>query len=89
MAHSGRERHRDRDAGRRQWDDGEPAPANRVFRLTDDQRQRIAKELQHLDAARRAIEQQQDPANRDIVRELRAAADAIFDLLNDLDEIDG
>jgi DNA-binding PadR family transcriptional regulator len=88
MAHSDRERHRDRDAGRRHLDgDDSPAP-NRVFRLTDDQRQQIAQLLRHIDEARRALEHQQNPDNREIIRDLRASADQIYDLLNDLEETD-
>jgi hypothetical protein len=86
MGRSGRERHRDRDPGRRQFDeDGAPA-SNRVFRMTDAERQEIAKSLRYIDEARRALESQQNPANREIIRELRASADQIFDVLNDLDE---
>jgi len=86
MGRSGRERHRDRDPGRRQFDeDGTPA-SNRVFRMTDAERQEIAKSLRYIDEARRALESQQNPANREIIRELRASADQIFDVLNDLDE---
>jgi len=86
MGHSGKERHRDRDAGRRQLDDAEPRPANRVFRMTDAERQQIAKSLRYIDEARNALESQQHPANREIIRELRASADQIFDALNDLEE---
>jgi hypothetical protein len=86
MAQSGRERHRDRDPGRRSWDDLESPAENRVFRLTDDQRQIIADHLRHIDEARLAIEKRHDAANREIIRALRGSADAIFDLLNDLDE---
>jgi len=86
MAQSGRERHRDRDPGHRQWvTDQTPAP-NRAFRMTDDQRQKVAKSLRRIDDARRVLEQQQNAANREIIRELRASADAIFDIINDLEE---
>ena len=88
MAQSGRERHRDREAGRRQFDEGEPpSSADRVFRMTDAQRQQVAKCLRFIDEARRALESQQNPDNREIIRELRASADQIFDLLSDLDEL--
>jgi hypothetical protein len=88
MAHSGRERHRDREPGRRQDDaDGTAAP-NRVFRMTDAERQQIAKFLRHIDEARRTLERQQNPDNREIIRELRASADQIFDVLNGLPETD-
>ena len=85
MAHSGRQRHRDRDPGRRR-DGGELPPAHRTFRVTDAQRQQIAKSLRYIDEARRAIERQENPDNREIVRELRASADRIFDILSDLEE---
>ena len=60
----------------------------RVFRMTDVQRQQIAKALRYVDQARRALESQQHPVNREIIREMRASADKIFDVLNDLDEAD-
>ena len=88
MAQSGRERHRDRDPGRRQLDDSEPPDVNRVFRITEPERQEIAKSLRLIDEARRALEAQQNPDNREIIRELRASADHIFDLLNQLEETD-
>jgi hypothetical protein len=87
MARSGRERHRDRDPGRR-LDETELPSAHRVFRMTDDQRQRVAKCLRYIDEARRALESQQNPDNREIIRELKASADQIFDLLSDLEETD-
>ena len=89
MAQSGRHRHRDRDPGHRSWDDLESSPEHRVFRLTDDQRQTIAGHLRHIDEARLAIEKRHDAANRDVIRALRLSADAIFDLLNDLEETGG
>jgi hypothetical protein len=95
VAHSGRQRHRDRDPGWQQRrdplsiDERDAAPANRLFRITDAERQQIAKYLEYIDDARRALEGQQNRDNREIIRELRASADAIFDLLNDLEEIDG
>ena len=54
--------------------------------MTDAERQDIAKSLRYIDEARRALESQQNPANREIIRELRASADHIFDVLNDLEE---
>jgi DNA-binding PadR family transcriptional regulator len=89
MAQSGRERHRDRDAGRRSWDDLESPVGDRVFVLTDEQRQTIARHLRHIDEARRTIEKRHDAANREVIRALRMSADAIFDLLNDLEETGG
>ena len=87
MTQSGRQRHRDRDPGWRR-DDREWASAHRAFRMTDDERQQIAKSLRYIDEARRAIERQENPDNREIIRELRASADRIFDILNDLEETD-
>jgi hypothetical protein len=87
MTHSGRERHRDRDGRKRELVD-EPAAAGRVFRITDEERQAIAECLRYIDEARREIQNQQDAANREIIRELKASADRIFELINDLEEID-
>lgn len=56
--------------------------------MTDDQRQEVAKCLRFIDEARGALERQENAENRQIVRGLRASADQIFDLLNDLEEID-
>jgi hypothetical protein len=56
--------------------------------MTDAQRQQVAKCLRYIDEARGALERQENPDNREIIRELRASADHIFDLLNDLDETD-
>jgi hypothetical protein len=85
MAQSGRERHRDRDPGRRQFDETAPE-IDRIFRMTEAERQQIAKHLRYIDDARRALEGQQNPDNREIIRELRASADHIFDLLNGLED---
>jgi len=90
MAQSGRKRHRDRDPGRRHLDgqlnEGQPPSAARVFRMTEAQRQQVAKCLRYIDEARRALERQENPENREIIRELRASADRIFDLLSELEE---
>lgn len=56
--------------------------------MTDGQRQQVAKCLRYIDEARRALERQENPDNREIIRELRASADHIFDVLNHLEEID-
>ncbi len=88
MAWSGREKPRDREPGRRRTDEPELRPSSRVFRMTGLQREQIARSLRHIDAARDALEEQQDPKNRLIIRELRASADRIFDLLNGLGELD-
>jgi DNA-binding PadR family transcriptional regulator len=87
VGHSRRERHRDRDPGRRQAAEDEPPRPDRVFRLTHDQREEIAKSLRYIDAARQALEHQQNADNREIIRELRASANRIFDLLNGLEEL--
>jgi hypothetical protein len=86
MAHSGRERHRDRDERRRDIED-EPQAVNRVFRISDGERQDIAKCLRYIDDSRRALQEQQNPDNREIIRELRASADRIFAVINGLEEI--
>jgi hypothetical protein len=86
MAHSGRLRHRDRETRRREAED-EPPPTGRVFRITDVTRQEIAKCLRYIDEARRLLQDQQNPDNREIIRELKASADRIFTLINDLEEI--
>lgn len=56
--------------------------------MTDAERQRVAKCLRYIDEARRAIERQEHPDNREIIREIRASADHIFDVLSGLEEID-
>ena len=56
--------------------------------MTDAQRQQVAKYLRYIDEARRALERQENPDNREIIRELRASADRIFDILSDLEETD-
>jgi hypothetical protein len=88
MAHSNRERHRDRDPGRRQFDEDEPATGDRVFRIGERDREDIAESLRAVDEARRLLESQHNAVNRDIVRTLRAAADEIYDVINKLEEID-
>ena len=88
MGHSGRERHRDRDPGRRKTADDEVAVPSRAFHISDGDRQEIARCLRFIDEARQALERQMNAQNREIIRELRASADRIFDLLNDLEEID-
>jgi hypothetical protein len=66
-------------------DEEQPASA-RVFQITDAERQKIAKCLRYIDDARRAIERQHDADNREIIRELRASADQIFELISGLEE---
>jgi hypothetical protein len=66
--------------------ESDPPAIDRVFRITDAQRQQVARSLRYIDEARRALERQHNPDNREIVRELSASADAIFELINDLEE---
>ena len=88
MAQTGRERHRDRDSGRRLLAGDGPSSPHRSFRISEGQRQRIAAEcLRYIDEARRALQDQQNPDNREIIRELRASADRIFDTMNGLEEL--
>ena len=87
MAHSRRDRHRDQDTRRRDFDE-EPPAIGRVFRITDTERQEIAKCLRYIDEARRVLQSQENPDNREIIRELRASADRIFVLINELEEIE-
>jgi len=56
--------------------------------MTDAQRQQVATSLRYIDEARRALARQENPDNREIIRELRASADRMFDILNDLEETD-
>jgi hypothetical protein len=86
MAHSGRERHRDREPGRKLGDE-EPIGTDRVFRMTDVQRQLVAKYLRVVDEARRTLERQHNAENRTLIRALKTSADAIFDVINELDEL--
>jgi hypothetical protein len=62
--------------------------ADRQFRITDAERQLIVKALRLIDEARLALVEQQNRENREIIRELKASADRIFDVLNELEEID-
>ena len=88
MSSSGRDRHRDRDPGnRRAAEPVEPAK-DRVFTMTEEQRRSVADSLRRIDEAREQIEAQQKRENRQIVRDLKASADHIFDVLNELDETD-
>ena len=87
MSSSGKPRHRDREPGRREDEDALVAPRDRDFRLPDAERQEIAKALRYIDDARRALEAQQNPDNREIIRELKASADRIYDLINGLEEV--
>ena len=88
MASTDRERHRDRHPSPRQMDDAAEAhDPRRTFRITNEEREKIAKALRYIDEARMAIADQQNRENREIVRELQASADDIFDVLNGLEEI--
>jgi hypothetical protein len=86
MAQSGRQRHRDREPGLRHLEEPAPLAVNRVFRMTEPERQKIARYLRCIDDARRTLESQHSPDNRTVVRDLRAAADRIYDLINELAE---
>jgi cell division septum initiation protein DivIVA len=88
VGHSGKTRHRDREPSLRHFDAIDPPSANRVFRIADAEREQIAECLRYIDEARRALESQQNPDNRDIIRELKASADRIYDLINELEETD-
>ena len=55
--------------------------------MTDAERQQVAKCLRYIDEARRALERQQNPDNREIIRELRTSADRIFEVIDDLEEL--
>ena len=87
MASSGKARHRDREPGHRESDAFDTRQTDRVFKITDEQREIIAESLRLIDEAREQLEAQQNRANREIIRELRASADRIFDLINDLEEL--
>ncbi len=89
MAHSGRTRHRDRDAGLRQFDVAEVPAVDRRFRITDAKRQEIAAYLRQIDETRSALQNQHNAANRLLIRNLKAAADGIYDVINELEEIEG
>jgi len=79
--------HRSGDVRRREVNEDEPLSPHRVFRMTDAERQKIAKALRYIDEARRTLQGQQNPDNREIIRELRASADQIYDVLNELEEL--
>lgn len=90
MTHSGRERHRDRAPapGSRQLAETGARAVDRIFTITDAKRQQIVRCLRFIDDSRRALESQHNPDNREILRELKASADRIYDLINDLEEAD-
>jgi hypothetical protein len=87
MAWSGRQKHRDR-ASRARSEEAPAEPPAACFRISRSEREQIARALRHIDEARVALEAQHDARNRLIVRELRASADRIFDLINGLEEQD-
>ena len=88
MAHTEKPRHRNSQTRRREVEE-EPPPIGRVFRITDVDRQEIAKYLRFIDDARRALEGQQNPDNREMIRGLRTSADRIYELINELEETEG
>ena len=57
--------------------------------MTGTEREKIAQNLRYIDEARRGLESQHNADNRKIVRDLRAAADRIYELINDLAELEG
>lgn len=87
MAHSGRQRHRDLSPGQKQIDGAEPPAADRVFLMSEKERRQIAVCLRAIDAARQEVESQHDVGNRRVVRDLRASADRIYEILNELEEL--
>lgn len=87
MAHSGRLKHRDGISESRHFDEGEEAAADRVFRLTESERQQIAECLRAIDDVRTTLERQHNAEHRASIRTLRASADQVYDLLNELEEI--
>ena len=86
MTRSRKELDKDREPDWRPLEQPVDRGADRVFKITEPQRQAAAKCLRFIDQARRALEAQRNPDNREIIRELKASADRIFDLLNDLEE---
>jgi hypothetical protein len=56
--------------------------------MTVAQRKQVVTCLEYIDEARLALERQENRDNREIIRELRAAANKIFAVLNDLEETD-
>ena len=87
MSHSGRDRHRDHPLARAQEQEPKLAPHQRTFTMSGTEREEIAACLRRIDEARETLELQHSAANRTIVRELRAAADQVYDVLNELEEI--
>ncbi|MGB7217600.1 MAG: hypothetical protein WBD07_02230 [Vicinamibacterales bacterium] len=87
MASTDRDRHRDREPGHRQFDKPLRHDPDRVFTITNEKRQLIAKSLRDIDEARHTLEARQDRENREIVRELKASADRIFEILDELEEL--
>jgi DNA-binding PadR family transcriptional regulator len=86
MASSGRVRHRDREPGSRRTEEPVTPAKDRVFRITEEQRQSMADALRRIDEAREQLETQQKRENRQIIRDLKTAADHIFDVLSELEE---
>jgi len=87
VAHSGRRRPRDLSPGQRNFEESESSDAERVFRMSGTEREKIAVCLRAIDAARQEVEGQHDVANRRVVRDLRASADRIYEILNELEEL--
>jgi len=87
MSGSGRPRHRDHAEGG-PWEEPVKPSADRLFKISDAERQQIARALRYIDQSRHALEAQQNADNREIIRELRASTDRIFDVINGLEETD-
>ena len=85
MAHSCRQRHRDREPGLRQLAEPQPPALSRVFRIAEVDRQQIARCLRCIDEARLALELRNDTTNRVVIRDLRSAADEIYEVINELE----
>jgi hypothetical protein len=88
MSATDKERHRDRDPGRRDGDEPSPRDADRVFRMTGEERQQVAKSLRLVDEVRLELGARHSRENREILRKLKASADRIFDVLSGLEEVD-
>lgn len=60
--------------------------ADRMFKITEDQREHVATCLRYIDRARKDLEAK-GPGNEAICTELRNCADGIFHLMNNLEEL--
>ena len=55
--------------------------------MKGEQREHVAECLREIDEARRTLEAQHRAENREVIRVLRAAADEVYELLNELEEL--